>query len=370
MDKLRLIAILLFAGAFVILAGVFVACAPTGSPTLEPKTTQAPLPASTPTPIFTRIPSSERTTAPTASPSLLRTPAAEPTLDLATPQTQPPLARPTAVATITPQHPPPQPAAPVARPAQPAEVTFNSGNLKLHGFIYQPAGAGPFPAVLWNHGSERLPGWLPELGDLFTSEGYVFFIPHRRGQGRSADLGEYIIDLLDKESRERGQDTRSKLLVTLHETEHLNDQLAGLSYLKGLPYVDANRVAVAGISFGGIQTLLAVEASSQRNLGIRAAVSFAAAAQTWKSSPHLRDRLVTAVRKATLPVFFIQAENDYDLAPGRTLAAEMERLGKPNKLKIFPAFGVTAQEGHEFGVRGAQIWRPDVFPFLREAIQR
>jgi RNA-directed DNA polymerase len=38
---------------------------------------------------------------------------------------------------------------------------------------------GPFPVVLWNHGSEPRPGWLPELGPTFTGRGYVLFIPHR-----------------------------------------------------------------------------------------------------------------------------------------------------------------------------------------------
>jgi hypothetical protein len=34
-------------------------------------------------------------------------------------------------------------------------VSFPSNGLTLHGWIYRPQGPGPFPAVLWNHGSER-----------------------------------------------------------------------------------------------------------------------------------------------------------------------------------------------------------------------
>ena len=33
-------------------------------------------------------------------------------------------------------------------------VQFPSSGLTLHGWIYKPTGAGPFPAVVWNHGSE------------------------------------------------------------------------------------------------------------------------------------------------------------------------------------------------------------------------
>src|SRR5215467_15305168 len=69
--------------------------------------------------------------------------------------------------------------------AEPEEVTFPSGKLVLHGFLYRPLGNGPFPAILYNHGSEEKPGTKPALGKFFSSKGYVFFVPHRRGQGRS-----------------------------------------------------------------------------------------------------------------------------------------------------------------------------------------
>ncbi|MDA0629575.1 hypothetical protein PCS76_22450, partial [Acinetobacter baumannii] len=41
----------------------------------------------------------------------------------------------------------------------PAEVvTFQNGTLELKGELFKPAGTGPFPAVLYNHGSA--PGML------------------------------------------------------------------------------------------------------------------------------------------------------------------------------------------------------------------
>jgi hypothetical protein len=60
------------------------------------------------------------------------------------------------------------PAATRFETAAPEEVTFRSGELLLHGFVYKPEGDGPFRSVLWNHGSERRPGWLPQLGPLFV----------------------------------------------------------------------------------------------------------------------------------------------------------------------------------------------------------
>jgi carboxymethylenebutenolidase len=188
------------------------------------------------------------------------------------------------------------------------------------------------------------------VGRLFSDNGYVLFVPHRRGQGRSSADGRGVLGLG---------------ALALNEAQ-LPDQLAALGYLKGLPYVDPGRIAVAGCSFGGIQTILAVEANADKNLGLRAAVDFAGAAQTWGSSSALRAKLIEAVRKATVPVMFVQAKNDYDLTPSYVLAKELEKLGKPYKLSIYPPYGSTVQDGHGgFCFRGgAAVWGPEVLSFL------
>jgi carboxymethylenebutenolidase len=174
---------------------------------------------------------------------------------------------------------------------------------------------------------------------------------------------EYVMDQLARAGANGGLHARDKKLVELME-EHLEDQVAALTYLKSLPEVDSQRIAIAGCSFGGIQTILMAE----RGLGLRAAIDFAGAAQTWKEAPDLRDRLIKAVRQAQMPVLFIQAENDYDLAPSRTLSAEMEKANKPHAIQIFPRFGKTAQDAHEFCVHGGEIWAPRVFSYLAEAM--
>jgi carboxymethylenebutenolidase len=247
-------------------------------------------------------------------------------------------------------------------PPAPIEVTFSSGNLVLHGFLYKPEGRGPFPAVLWNHGSERRPGWLPELAPIFLSKGYVFFIPHRRGHGRSP--GEYVMDLLDRANQSGGPQARSEKLVELMEV-HLQDQLAALAYLKSLAEVDPQRIAVAGCSFGGIQTVLMAE----KGLGLRAAVDFAGAAQNWQHSSDLRARMTQAVQRSQMPIFFIQAKNDYDVSPSRDLAATMETSVKPHVLQIFPSFGKSNQDAHEFCIHGGETWAPQVFSFLTQSMQ-
>ena len=152
---------------------------------------------------------------------------------------------------------------------------------------------------------------------------------------------------------------RSRMLVSLHET-HFRDQLAALAYLKKQPFVDSHRLAVGGFSFGGIQTMLAVE----RGPGYRVAVNCSGAAQTWGTAPDLQRQLTAAARKAAMPVFFIQAENDYDLTPNRILSEQVRASGKHAESKIYPAHGVGAQDGHNFCVKGVNLWGPDAIRFI------
>ncbi len=243
--------------------------------------------------------------------------------------------------------------------SQSKEITFLSGNLTLHGFIHKPEGNGPFPAIVMNHGSEQFPKSGQGIIEPYVAKGYVVFFPHRRGQGFSSSQSEYIMDSINQEP----VTTRDKKFVELQET-HLDDIIAALSYLKQIPYVDTSRIVMIGASFGGIQTVLATE----KQLGIKAGVAFAPAAMAWASLPLLQSRLIQAVRSATAPIMLIQAENDYDLTPTKTMARELEQANKPHKLSIFPAFGSTHSEGHGFSVWGAEIWGDEVFSFLASAI--
>ena len=261
-------------------------------------------------------------------------------------------------------------ASPIQTKGQPAEapetVVVQSGGLTLRGLLWRPSGRGPFPAVLFSHGSG--PAAYPQkpaaLGPAFVRHGYVFLYLFRRGAGLSADQGTNSEELMSRALREKGQDARNELQLQLLETE-LSDVLGGLAFLRGRPEVDTHRVAVAGHSFGASLTLLIAE----RDSALRAAIAFSGSAASWEHSPQLRARLIAAVGRTTVPIFFIQAENDYSIAPAKELSAEMERLGKPHRIKIYPSIGQTASEGHDFYYLGLSIWEPDVFAFLDERMR-
>jgi dipeptidyl aminopeptidase/acylaminoacyl peptidase len=105
---------------------------------------------------------------------------------------------------------------------------------------------------------------------------------------------------------------------------------------------------------------------AERDPSIRAVINFAGGAGSWTRSAYLRERLISAARKLTTPVFYIHAANDYSTLPGEVLDAELARLDKPHRLKIFPACGVTVNEGHNLIYLSIATWERDVFAFLDE----
>jgi carboxymethylenebutenolidase len=241
-------------------------------------------------------------------------------------------------------------------------VTFKSGDLTLVGFLFKPSGPGPFPTVVWNHGSEKNPGAGPQfdaVAEVFVPAGYLVFAPVRRGHGFSQ--GTYIVDELARSRQAQGAAAAERLMVGLMETEQLDDQLAGLSYVKRLEYVDTTRLVVAGCSYGGIETLLAAE----RDAGYKAAIAISPAALSWQGNPVLQRRLVEAVRKIAIPVMLLQPPKDASLEPSRVLGVEFKRLGKPYVGKIYPAVGPEDEQGHCFGgAKGMHIWAQDALAFL------
>jgi dipeptidyl aminopeptidase/acylaminoacyl peptidase len=254
-------------------------------------------------------------------------------------------------------------------PFNKTRVTFKSDGLTLVGYSFHPDGPGPFPTVIWNHGSEKNPGGGPQfdsVAKVFVPAGYAVFATVRRGHTGSE--GVYIVDTLNV-LRAKGDGSDRDVLVRLHETEQLNDVLAGVAYAKTLPFVDARKLVVAGCSFGGIQTLLAAERAS--TVGFKAAFPISPAAQSWAFNPQLQERLKKAVRQIDIPVLLIMPPKDANLDPARVLGAEATRAGKKQfRTMIYPPTMADSQQTHCFGgAKGFHNWAKDAVDFFNGVLK-
>jgi len=240
------------------------------------------------------------------------------------------------------------------------KVEYPSGEFKLPGYLYRPAGKGPFPGVIWNHGSEKAPTAHPELARFYTQHGYVFFAPIRHGHTPAP--GEYVVDLQDA-SRQSETDPQKvkRRAVELHD-QYNADVAAAVAWLKKQPFVDADRLVVTGVSYGSIQTLITAE----KGLGVKAFIAFAPGAMSF-ANEQLQERMKTAAKNAKAPLLLLQARNDYSTGPSEILAPLLKEKGNASHSTIYPAFGKTNQQGHgAFACwsLGIEQWGPEVLRFL------
>lgn len=127
------------------------------------------------------------------------------------------------------------------------EATFRSGKLTISGVLNVPAGDGPFPAVVLNHGYIEPTIYATGQGmarerDYLARAGFVVLHNDYRGHAASDD-----VDQLDLELR----------------LGYTRDAVAAVKALRALPNVRDDQVAIAGRSMGGgvVFSALVVEPS-------------------------------------------------------------------------------------------------------------
>ena len=239
---------------------------------------------------------------------------------------------------------------------EPFAVTYPSANYALRGYLLLPAGQGPFPAVIFQHGSAGLmPSNRPGIEALLRM-GYAVFVATRRGHNDNPGPNWLSLVTSAWGSPEMG---RELVQALASETD---DVLASLDWLRAQPQINPDHIAIAGSSFGGVVTVLAAGRTGQ----FRAGISFAGPSQTWPHAPALQEAMLAAIQRATIPFFLIQAQNDHSLLPTYTLGAELARLNKPHETRIYPPLGDTAMDGHGIFGRGVAWWYMDVERFLAQ----
>jgi len=255
------------------------------------------------------------------------------------------------------------PAAPENPPH--STVFYQSGGLRIEAYLYTPPGNGPFPLVIYNHGSragrERVEAPFPFVGRVLTNAGYAVLVPERRGYGQSG--GQTFAE-------EVGNDKGVRFLA--RQRAEAGDALAALDYAATVPSLDRAHMAIMGWSFGGIVTVLAASQSSS----FLAAVDQAGGSLSWNGSPTLQNAMRDAAGKIRIPVLCMVAENDATTNAVKTVYEAAKPNNPATALIEYPAFTPTQNEaniapGHLiFSAQGVRIWSKDVVSFLDANVRK
>jgi uncharacterized protein len=122
------------------------------------------------------------------------------------------------------------------------QVTYRSDDTTVSGVLLRPRGAGPFPAIVLNHGYIEPSVYVTGQGlareqDALARAGWVVLHTDYRGHAASDPAGD-----LERELR----------------LGYTRDSVNAVAALKRLPYVDPDRTAMLGRSMGGGVTMNAL----------------------------------------------------------------------------------------------------------------
>lgn len=235
-------------------------------------------------------------------------------------------------------------------------VSENGARLQLETTIFKPPGNGPFPLLLMNHGKDRGDPNLQKrdrflaMSREFVKRGYAVAIPMRKGFSKSG--GTY---------RDYGCNMKDNGQL------QADDVQAALNAIRTQPWVDAQRIVVAGQSYGGLATLAF---GTRRVSGVRGLLNFAGGLRIDGDTCNWRNALVNAVAdyagKTTLPSLWFYGANDsyFDHALANKLINAYQNAGGRAQLV---AFGNFKSDAHGLvGSRdGVPIWWPETERFLQ-----
>jgi dienelactone hydrolase len=247
-------------------------------------------------------------------------------------------------------------------------VTVDGETVKLAVITHKPAGNGPFPTLIFHHGSTgrgtdpaafARPYDPTALAEWFKARGWAVILPSRRGRGGSEGRYDEGFDI----DRTRGY-TCDPTLSLPGADRALRDIDAVTPILLAQPFVDRSRFVVGGQSRGGVLT---VAWAGRHPEMPRAAINFVGGWMA-ESCPTAKQINAPLFRKGggfPQPMLWLYGDRDpyYSLAYSRTnFAAFQEAGGKGTFNEFAPPAGVI---GH-FIAGYPALWGDKVASYLTE----
>jgi dipeptidyl aminopeptidase/acylaminoacyl peptidase len=258
-------------------------------------------------------------------------------------------------------------------PAPESVRVQGAGGTPMQMWILKPPGFDPkkkWPLAFLVHGGPQgawEDGWSNRWNpEIWAAQGYVVALPNPRG---STGFGQQYVD-------EISGDWGGKVY---------EDLMAGLAHMEEQPWIDKERMAAAGASFGGyMMNWFAVNTGKFKTLITHCGVwnfdsMYATTEELWfdewehggppwgknresyeKFSPH---RLAANLGKYKTPMLIIHNDLDFrvPISEGIQLFTTLQRQGVPSKMIEFP------DEGHwVLKPRNSRYWHEEVFAWLKK----
>jgi len=214
------------------------------------------------------------------------------------------------------------------------KVSFPStdGDLKgdapttITGYLYKPAGSGPFAAVVGIHGCD---GLLDENGEIHPLYGQWGEILSSKG---------YLVLLVDSfQPRGHGSICESPIggFPVLPDREMPRDAFGGMNYLRSRPDVRSDRIAILGQSYGAMALIFTI-ANGALPKDVPPEKDFRAAVAFYPACPYIL-RQTNGHWRPRQPMLLLMGESDNytPVAPCKEVIAHAEE-GPPIDTHFYP----------------------------------
>jgi dipeptidyl aminopeptidase/acylaminoacyl peptidase len=259
----------------------------------------------------------------------------------------------------------------IQMPAAESVTVKGAGGAEVQMWIIKPPGfdaAKKYPLVFWVHGGPQsafMDSWSSRWNpQVWAAQGYIIALPNPHG---STGFGQKFTDAI---SRDWGGAVFA-------------DLIAALGHLEQQPWIDTNRMAAAGASYGGyMMNWFQGHTDKFKTIVTHCGVynlesMYGTTEETWfaewdsgtpwkdadqrKWSPHLY------AANFKTPNLIIHNELDFrvPINQGMELFTALQRQGVPSKLVMFP------DEGHWVNKpQNSERWHQEIFSWLAEYLKK
>lgn len=232
---------------------------------------------------------------------------------------------------------------------------------------FKPAGSGPFPLVVMNHGrgpDRANPARVryTAIARYWVQRGFAVFVPTRLGYGATG---------IDPDTEDSGGCNNKNYFPMMHAA---SEQVrSAIAFGASLPWVDTQRVIVMGQSVGGFTS---VAVSGKNYPGVLAAINFAGGSGgDPKARPEdpcqaykIGETMADFAKTARVPMLWLYAPNDkyWGEKHPKDWFEKYNAAGGRAQFFALPQVGASSDDGHGAISRTTATWEPVLDAFVRK----